>query len=278
MLSVLDDDGSGKMGQEVVGGAQPDVAAPQSEVRPLLEVRELEVTYGPIRAVRGLSLQVQLGQAACLIGANGAGKSTTLNTISGLIKPAGGKVLFDGQDITGWPADRVVGLGLVQVPEGRMVIATMRVVENLEMGAYLRRDGAAVRRDLEAIWHSFPRLAERRNQNAGLLSGGEQQMLALGRALMARPRLLMLDEPSMGLAPILVNEVFAALRQVKSEGVTILLVEQNARKALEMSDYAYVLERGRLAHEGEAQALRRDPRVTAAYLGQRQDGDVAGPV
>jgi branched-chain amino acid transport system ATP-binding protein len=249
------------------GEARPGEARP-GEARPLLEVRDLVVAYGPIRAVRGLSLQVQPGQAACLIGANGAGKSTTLNAISGLLKPAAGQVLFDGRDITGWPADRIAGLGLVQVPEGRMVIATMSVLENLEMGAYLRRDGAAVHRDLADVWHRFPRLAERRHQKAGLLSGGEQQMLALGRALMAGPRLLMLDEPSMGLAPILVNEVFAALRQIKSEGVTILLVEQNARKALEMSDYAYVLERGQLAHEGDAPSLRRDPRVTAAYLGQ----------
>ncbi len=234
---------------------------------PLLEIRDLHVAYGPIRAVRGISLQVQAGQAVCLIGANGAGKSTTLNAISGLLKPARGSIRFDGQEIGGWRPERVVGHGLVQVPEGRMVIATLSVLENLEMGAYLRHDGPAVQEDLEAVFARFPRLAERRRQRAGLLSGGEQQMLALGRALMARPRLLMLDEPSMGLAPILVNEVFAALAEIKRAGTTVLLVEQNARKALEITDYAYVLERGLLAHEGESRGLRQDARVMAAYLG-----------
>jgi branched-chain amino acid transport system ATP-binding protein len=238
-----------------------------ADLSPLLEIRDLHVAYGPIRAVRGISLSVPAGQAVCLIGANGAGKSTTLNAISGLLKPARGSIRFDGQEIAGWRPERVAGQGLVQVPEGRLVIATLTVLENLEMGAYLRRDGQAVQRDLEAVFARFPRLAERRRQRAGLLSGGEQQMLALGRALMARPRLLMLDEPSMGLAPILVNEVFAALAEVKRAGTTILLVEQNARKALEITDYAYVLERGLLAHEGESRGLRQDPRVIAAYLG-----------
>ena len=234
---------------------------------PLLELRDLHVAYGPIRAVRGISLVVPAGQAVCLIGANGAGKSTTLNAISGLLKPTRGSIRFDGQEIAGRRPERVVGQGLVQVPEGRLVIATLTVLENLEMGAYLRHDGRAVQHDLEAVFARFPRLAERRRQRAGLLSGGEQQMLALGRALMARPRLLMLDEPSMGLAPILVNEVFAALAEIRRAGTTILLVEQNARKALEITDYAYVLERGLLAHEGESRGLRQDPRVIAAYLG-----------
>ena len=206
--------------------------------------------------MRGISLAVYPGQAVSLIGANGAGKSTTLNTISGLLKPAGGAILFDGQDITRLAAERVAGLGLVQVPEGRLVIATLSVLENLAMGAYLRHDRAAVRRTWRPSlgvflgWRSAA-------QRAGLLSGGEQQMLAVGRALMARPRLLMLDEPSMGLAPILVNEVFKALAEIKAEGMTILLVEQNARKALEISDYAYVLERGRLAHEAQRGAAER---------------------
>ena len=238
-----------------------------SSVSPLLEIRDLHVAYGPIRAVRGISLRVPAGQAVCLIGANGAGKSTTLNAISGLLKPLSGSIRFDGQEIAGRRPERVVGQGLVQVPEGRLVIATLTVLENLEMGAYLRHDAQAVQRDLKAVFARFPRLAERRRQRAGLLSGGEQQMLALGRALMARPRLLMLDEPSMGLAPILVNEVFAALAEIKRAGTTILLVEQNARKALEITDYAYVLERGLLAHEGESRGLRQDARVIAAYLG-----------
>ena len=238
-----------------------------ADLPPLLEIQDLHVAYGPIRAVRGVSLRVPAGQAVCLIGANGAGKSTTLNTISGLLKPARGSIRFDGQEIAGRRPERVVGRGLVQVPEGRLVIATLTVLENLEMGAYLRHDTAAVQRDLEAVLGRFPRLAERLRQRAGLLSGGEQQMLALGRALMARPRLLMLDEPSMGLAPILVNDVFAALAEIKRDGTTILLVEQNARKALEITDYAYVLERGLLVHEGKSRALRQDPRVIAAYLG-----------
>jgi branched-chain amino acid transport system ATP-binding protein len=235
---------------------------------PLLEIRDLHVAYGPIRAVRGISFVVYPGQTVSLIGANGAGKSTTLNTISGLLRPASGALVFDGHDIGGWRPERVAGLGLAQVPEGRMVIATLSVLENLIMGAYLRGDRAAVRRDLANVFERFPRLAERQGQRAGLLSGGEQQMLAVGRALMSRPRLLMLDEPSMGLAPILVSEVFKVLADIRREGITILLVEQNARKALSISDYAYVLERGQLAHEGSAQALQNDTRVVAAYLGQ----------
>jgi branched-chain amino acid transport system ATP-binding protein len=245
-------------------------AAGPDASRPLLEIRDLEVSYGPIQAVRGISLRVKAGLAVCLIGANGAGKSTTLNAISGLLKPAGGTILFEGHDITGRRPDRIAGLGLAQVPEGRMVIAPLTVLENLEMGAYVRRDRAAVRDDLAAVLARFPRLGERKQQKAGLLSGGEQQMLALGRALMSRPRLLMLDEPSMGLAPIVVNEVFAALAEIKREGTTILLVEQNARKALDICDFAYVLERGRLVYEGPAAELRHDPRVVEAYLGEGQ--------
>lgn len=247
----------------------------------LLQIDTLEVSYGAIRALRGLSFGVKRGQVVSLIGANGAGKSTTLNTISGLLKPERGRILFDGVEISGERPDRVVALGLVQVPEGRQVIAPLSVLENLLMGAYLRRD-AGVRQDLEAIFERFPRLAERRHQKAGSLSGGEQQMLAVGRALMARPRLLMLDEPSMGLAPLLVNEIFRIIGDIKAQGTTILLVEQNARKALQVADYAYVLERGQVSYEGEAHVLREDPRIISAYLGETRHGyqesaAVAGP-
>jgi branched-chain amino acid transport system ATP-binding protein len=233
----------------------------------LLEVHDLHVSYGAIKALRGVSFQVDQGQVVTLIGANGAGKSTTLNAISGLLRPVGGRVIFDGKNITGWRADRVAALGLVQVPEGRQVIATMTVLENLMMGAYRRSDSAAVSADLYDIFERFPRLLERRHQKAGSLSGGEQQMLAVGRALMAKPRLLMLDEPSMGLAPLLVNEVFSIIRDIKAQGIPILLVEQNARKALQVADYAYVLERGVVVHEGRAEALRQDPGIISAYLG-----------
>jgi branched-chain amino acid transport system ATP-binding protein len=242
----------------------------------LLQVSALHVAYGAIRALHGLSFGVRSGQVVSLIGANGAGKSTTLNTISGLLKPASGQIVFDGTNITGWRADRVTARGIVQVPEGRQVIAPMSVIENLEMGAYLRHD-SEIQRDLDLIFTSFPKLAERRNQKAGSLSGGEQQMLAVGRALMARPRLLMLDEPSMGLAPLLVNEVFRIIGEIKAQGNTILLVEQNARKALQVADYAYVLERGQIAYEGEASVLREDPRVIAAYLGEARRARVDSP-
>ncbi len=229
----------------------------------LLEVRDLHASYGAIKALRGLSFQVEQGQVVSLIGANGAGKSTTLNTISGLLKPTAGRVIFDGRDITGWRADRVTALGLIQVPEGRQVIAPMTVYENLIIGAR----GETMQADLDEIYARFPRLYERRDQRAGLLSGGEQQMLAVGRALMMRPRLMMLDEPSMGLAPLMVNEVFRTIEQIKERGIPILLVEQNARKALQIADYAYVLERGQIAHQGDAAHLREDTSVIAAYLG-----------
>lgn len=233
----------------------------------LLEVRDLHTSYGTIKALRGLSFRVEQGQVVSLIGANGAGKSTTLNSISGLLRPRSGRIHFDGQDITGWRADRVTAFGLVQVPEGRQVIATMSVLENLMLGAYRRRDGEAIEHDLQDIFRRFSRLYERRHQRAGSLSGGEQQMLAVGRAMMARPRLLTLDEPSMGLAPLLVNEVFALIADIKAQGTPILLVEQNARKALQVADYAYVLERGAVSHEGPAADLRQDPGIISAYLG-----------
>lgn len=233
----------------------------------LLEANDLHAGYGAIKALRGVSLKVEVGQVVTVIGANGAGKSTLLNNLSGLLKPIKGRIQFDGQDITGWRADRVTNRGLVQVPEGRQIIATMTVLENLMLGAYQRRDMAAVNAELETIFGRFTRLKERRNQKAGSLSGGEQQMLAVGRAMLAKPRLLMLDEPSMGLAPLLVNEVFKIIADIKAQGIPILLVEQNARKALQIADYAYVLERGSVVHEGAAAELQQDTRIVTAYLG-----------
>jgi branched-chain amino acid transport system ATP-binding protein len=234
--------------------------------QPLLVVDGLETAYGGIAALRGISFVVEAGSVVALVGANGAGKSTTLNTISGLLIPQAGSVRFDGREIGGWRADRVASLGLVQVPEGRQVLAPLTVEENLLLGAY-RRHGREVRTDLGGIFERFPRLAERRQQLAGSLSGGEQQMLAIGRALMARPRLLMLDEPSLGLAPLIVAEVFRLIESLKAQGATILLVEQNARKALAVADTAYVLEGGRITRSGPAAALRDDPGIVAAYLG-----------
>lgn len=233
----------------------------------LLEVTDLHASYGAIRALRGISFSVDAGQVVSLIGANGAGKSTTLNTISGLLQPTSGHIRFDGQDIVGWRPNRVTGAGLVQVPEGRQVIANMSVLENLQMGSYLVTDRAQQAREIERIFERFPRLSERRHQKAGSLSGGEQQMLAIGRALAAQPRLIMLDEPSMGLAPLLVNDVFAIIGEIKATGIPILLVEQNARKALQIADYAYVLERGVITREGAAAELRTDESVIEAYLG-----------
>jgi branched-chain amino acid transport system ATP-binding protein len=233
---------------------------------PLLAVDSLETAYGGIVALRGVSFVVEAGSVVALVGANGAGKSTTLNTISGLLSPRTGTIRFEGREIGGWRADRIAGLGLVQVPEGRQVLAPLSVEENLLLGAYTRRDGE-VRSDLTGIYDRFPRLRERRDQLAGSLSGGEQQMLAIGRALMARPRLLMLDEPSLGLAPLIVAEVFRLIASLKAQGSTILLVEQNARKALAVADTAYVLEGGRITRAGAAAALRNDPGIVAAYLG-----------
>lgn len=232
----------------------------------LLTVDQLYVRYGAIQALRGISFEIAEGQVVSLIGANGAGKSTTLNTISGLLKPWQGQIRFAGQDITGIAAHRVAHLGLVQVPEGRQIIANMSVYENLTVGAQVRRD-AQTGYELEYLYEQFPRLAERRHQKAGLLSGGEQQMLAVARALMMQPRLLMLDEPSMGLAPLLVNQVFDIIRAIKAQRIPILLVEQNARKALDLADYVYVLERGQVVKEGRAAELRADAEIIASYLG-----------
>jgi branched-chain amino acid transport system ATP-binding protein len=234
----------------------------------MLEVQDLHTYYGGIAALRGISFDVPRGGVVALVGANGAGKSTTLNTISGLLAPRRGTIHFEGRDIAGWRAERVAALGLVQVPEGRQVLAPLTVEENLLVGAYTRRDGG-VHADLVGVYERFPRLAERRAQVAGSLSGGEQQMLAIGRALMARPKLLMLDEPSLGLAPLIVQEVFEIVAALKEQGATILLVEQNARKALAVADYAYVLEGGEIAQSGPAATLRDDPRILEAYLGRR---------
>lgn len=233
----------------------------------MLKVSGLSVKYGAIEAVRDLSFEVREGQAVAIIGANGAGKSTTLNAVGGLLKPSHGKIEFNGHDITPLRADQVARLGLAQVPEGREVLAPLTVEENLRLGAYIRSDKAAIERDLASMYERFPVLQERRRQAAGLMSGGEQQMLAVARALMARPKLLTLDEPSMGLAPLLVNLVFEIIAEIKAQGTTLLLVEQNAHKALQVADYVYVLERGALAHAAPAAALRDDERIVKAYLG-----------
>ena len=233
----------------------------------MLEVKDLEVYYGAIHAVKGISLRVEDGQIVTLIGSNGAGKSTTLHTISGLIKPRSGNILFDGTDITGTPAHKIVASGLVQVPEGRHVFANMSVMENLDMGAYLRKDMDGCEKDKKKVFELFPRLFERKNQLSGTLSGGEQQMLAMGRALMERPRVLLLDEPSMGLAPLLVKEIFSIIKTINEEGTTVLLVEQNANMALSIADYAYVLETGRITLSGPAADLSASEAVRKAYLG-----------
>ncbi len=238
---------------------------------PLLSVRGLVVNYGHIEAVKGIDLDLHAGKVTTLVGANGAGKSTTLLALSGIVRKAAGQVLFDGQDIGGQPPHRIVGRGVVQVAEGRATLTTMTVRENLELGAYSlrgRRGGGAERaRDLEKMFAMFPRLAERQGGLAGNLSGGEQQMLAIGRALMARPRLLLLDEPSMGLAPIIVQDIFRTLRQINRDGLTIFLVEQNVRQALKIADHGYVLDTGRVVLEGSGAALLDEPRVQQAYLG-----------
>jgi branched-chain amino acid transport system ATP-binding protein len=232
----------------------------------LLEIENLHVSYGAIVALRGISFQVQAGQVVSLIGANGAGKSTTINTLSGLIKPRKGAVRFDGHDLAGWRADRVVRQGLVQVPEGRQIIATLTVQENLEMGAYLRKDQDAVRHDIEAVFERFPRLQERRKQKAGSLSGGEQQMLAVARTLMGNPLLVLLDEPSEGVAPLIVEQMAATIVELKKEGLSILLSEQNIHFARLVSDRVYVLEKGQIRWQGSMAQLDTDLDVQRAYL------------
>ncbi len=233
----------------------------------LLEVNDIHTYYGNIHALKGISITVNQGEIVTLIGANGAGKSTTLKTISGLLRPRQGEITFEGKTIAGTPAHTVTGLGLVQVPEGRRVFAQMTVYENLEIGAYLRNDTAAIKQEMERIFALFPRLRERRRQVAGTLSGGEQQMLAMGRAMMSQPRLLLLDEPSMGLAPLLVDTIFETIENLNKNGTTILVVEQNARKALQVAHRGYVLQTGTITISGDAEDLLADPRVIEAYLG-----------
>ena len=233
----------------------------------MLTIKNLNVYYGAIHAVKDLNMEVGDGEIVTLIGSNGAGKSTTLHTISGLIKPKTGSILYKGEEIVGVPAHKLVGRGLVQVPEGRHVFAEMTVMENLDMGAYLRTDKDGIALDKEKVFEKFPRLKERISQTAGTLSGGEQQMLAMGRALMSRPQLLILDEPSMGLAPLLVREIFSIIKEINSEGTTVLLVEQNANMALSIADRAYVLETGRVVLSGTAAELAASEAVQKAYLG-----------
>lgn len=233
----------------------------------LLEVKDLCVSYGAIKALRGISFEVEKGEIITLIGSNGAGKTTTLHSVSNIIKKQSGTILFDGEDITNLAADKIVAKKLIQVPEGRRVFANLTVQENLELGAYLRKDKAGVAKDMEHVFSLFPRLKERLKQAAGTLSGGEQQMLAIGRALMSQPDLLLLDEPSMGLAPILVDEIFEIIKRINADGTTILLVEQNAFKALSIADRAYVLETGEITKTGKADELLNDDSVKKAYLG-----------
>ena len=234
----------------------------------MLKVENVHTYYDHIHALKGVSLKIEKGEIVCLIGSNGAGKSTTLMTISGILHPAKGSISFLGQDITSMAADKVVGLGLCQVPEGRRILPRLSVSDNLDMGAFLRRDSDAVKKDREKIYGLFPILAERRKQQGGTLSGGEQQMLAIGRALMGRPRLLQLDEPSLGLAPLVVETIFEIITEVAKEGTTIFLVEQNANLALSVSDRAYVMESGLVTLTGPAKEVASNPAVRAAYLGE----------
>jgi len=233
----------------------------------MLKVKDLNVHYGAIHALKSMNFEVNKGEVVTLIGANGAGKTTTLHAISGLVKTSGGTITLNDQELTTTPADKVVKLGLAQVPEGRRVFSSMSVYENLLMGAYTRNDVKAIEEDVEKMYDRFPRLKERRKQLAGTMSGGEQQMLAIGRALMSRPDILLMDEPSMGLAPILVDEIFSIIKDTNKAGMTILLVEQNANKALQVADRAYVLETGKVIISGNAKDLLNDDRVRQAYLG-----------
>ena len=234
----------------------------------MLEVRDLQVYYGMIHAIKGISFDVNQGEVIALIGANGAGKTTTLHTITGLLAPKSGSVLFEGKDITKVPAHKIVSMGMAHVPEGRRVFAELSVYENLKMGAYTRKDKKEIEESLANVYKRFPRLEERKNQMAGTLSGGEQQMLAMVRALMSKPKIILMDEPSMGLSPIFVNEIFDIIRAVSESGTTVLLVEQNAKKALSISDRAYVLETGTITMSGKAKDLLEDEAVKKAYLGE----------
>ena len=234
----------------------------------MLEVRDLQVYYGMIHAIKGISFDVNQGEVIALIGANGAGKTTTLHTITGLLAPKSGSVLFEGKDITKVPAHKIVSMGMAHVPEGRRVFAELSVYENLKMGAYTRKDKKEIEESLANVYKRFPRLEERKNQMAGTLSGGEQQMLAMGRALMSHPKLIVLDEPSMGLSPIYVNEVFDIIQSINRDGVTVLLVEQNAKKALSIANKAYVLETGKIVLSGDAKDMMNNDQVKKAYLSE----------
>ena len=234
----------------------------------MLEVKDLEVYYGVIQAIKGVSFQVNQEEVIALIGANGAGKTTILHTITGLLSPKRGSVMFEGKEITKVPAHKIVSMGMAHVPEGRRVFAELSVYENLKMGAYTRKDKKEIEESLANVYKRFPRLEERKNQMAGTLSGGEQQMLAMGRALMSKPKIILMDEPSMGLSPIMVNEIFDIIRAVSEGGTTVLLVEQNAKKALGIADRAYVLETGKIVLEGKAEELLENDSIKKAYLGE----------
>ena len=234
----------------------------------MLEVKNLEVYYGVIQAIKGISFEVNEGEVIALIGANGAGKTTILHTVTGLIAPKAGQIFFEGQDITKIPAHKIVSMGMAHVPEGRRVFAQLSVYDNLKMGAYTRKDKNEIEESLEMVYKRFPRLEERKNQMAGTLSGGEQQMLAMGRALMSKPKIILMDEPSMGLSPIFVNEIFDIIQEVSAGGTTVLLVEQNAKKALSIADRAYVLETGNITLDGDAKVLMNDDSIKKAYLGE----------
>jgi branched-chain amino acid transport system ATP-binding protein len=234
----------------------------------LLEVQDIHSYYGHIQALRGVSLTVEEGEIVTLIGSNGAGKTTTLRSIHGMLHPREGRILFEGEEIQGLPAHDMIGRGIAQSPEGRKIFSRMTVLENLEMGAYHRNDRAGIQQDMDRVFELFPRLKERVKQEAGTMSGGEQQMLAIGRALMSRPKLVLLDEPSMGLAPVLVERIFQVIREINEQGTTILLVEQNANVALEIASRGYVLETGAVVNAAPAEKLRQDPKVREAYLGE----------
>lgn len=234
----------------------------------MLEVKDLQVYYGVIQALKGISFHVNQGEVIALIGANGAGKTTTLQTLTGILSPKSGSIVFEGKDLTRTPAHKIVEMGMAHVPEGRRVFADMSVYENLLLGAYTRKDKAEIAESLASVYKRFPRLEERKGQRAGTLSGGEQQMLAMGRALMSKPRIILMDEPSMGLSPIFVNEIFDIIQQVSKTGTTVLLVEQNAKKALSIADRAYVLETGKIVLTGDAKELMDNESIKKAYLGE----------
>lgn len=234
----------------------------------MLEIKDLSVYYGVIQALKGISFEVNEGEVIALIGANGAGKTTTLQTITGMLSPKSGSILFEGTDITKVPGHKIVSMGMAHVPEGRRVFAQLSVYENLKLGAYTRSDKTEIAETLQRVYQRFPRLKERKNQLAGTLSGGEQQMLAMGRALMSHPKIILMDEPSMGLSPILVEEIFSIIQDISSGGTTVLLVEQNAKKALSIANRAYVLETGKIVMNGDADNLLHDPAIRTAYLGE----------